>query len=190
MKPINILVVPAWTAVAVKASNNNVGALLDSEKILSILSPSDVGFYYRTIGLFVKYMNEDVLQSLNISQQRNAVLKAVTNTPSFQFNDTLLSSTIALNDPNNEAEFLAFLYKNGGNGCELDNLANKVLGFDVMGYEHEHYILRPIAVDRKELSQCYESLIAKMYDFMPLQEIATSSLFKAYELQLNKVKVA
>lgn len=187
MKQINILVVPDWVQVALTAGGGNYGTLLQPEKLLSILSKDDVAFYLRTSELFSNFvgLNGTTNKALQINESFNTVISpvliAMDNADLAAAN---LRLTLELGYPSSTAEYLSFLHKHGSNGCDTAD-AGKHVGFDVLSYDYDCYIIRPKAVSTKELYSCYESLISYIHKFEPIHEIAELPIFTGFENGLN-----
>jgi hypothetical protein len=178
MKRIKVLIVPDWIVAPIKAMNENISVLTQPEKLLRILSKDDVAFYIRTIDGFMVYCDPSLSESIDpFSSAKSVKWDDVTA-------GALERSVIELGQFTNAVEYLSFIMKHGANGCVVDE-TRTIIGFDVLGYDYDSFMLRPKAVDRKEIYQCYEDLFAVMHKFMPTHEIASLPIFKLYENLLN-----
>lgn len=186
MKNIKVLIVPDWIEVPIKAMNANLGVLTQPEKLLRILSKDDIAFYIRTVEGFANYCNKELGESINVVDSFSKAFDALdlVSDSGATIGQVIERSIAELGPINNAADYLSFIMKHGANGCEVDPTLTAV-GFDVLGYDYDSYILRPKAVSDKDLYQCYEDLFAVMHKYMPTHEIASLPVFRLYESQVN-----
>lgn len=184
MNNIKILVVPHWVEVALRAGGGNIGTLLQPDKIFSILSNDDVAFYLRTSQYFKQYVGSDNLgDSLDLS---------IAQLLSISLQDPLMTRSLERVDlefgvPHSPLEYLNMVNKEGVNGCTLTS-DQKHVGFEVIGFDYDCYMLRPVPMNTRELSKCYEKLLSVMNSFVPLSELVRTALFHNFEnCNLNTV---
>lgn len=188
MKSIKVLIVPEWIEVPIKAAGESLSIITHPEKLLRILSKDDVAFYVRTITGFLNYCDKELSESIDANNAYDGTWKSLVsnNLDEDGFGRAMERSIAELGSIESVADYLSFIMKHGANGCVLDP-TQTLLGFDVIGYDYDNYLLRPKAVSDTELYQCYEDLFAVMHKYMATHEIASLPIFKLYESQINRL---
>lgn len=184
MNKIKILVVPHWVEIALRAGGGNIGSLLQPDKIFSILSHDDVAFYLRTSQYFKQFVGNNGLgESLELST--DLLTSICLQNPLMQ--RSLERTDLEFGIPKNPLAYLSMVNKEGVNGCGL-NSDQQHVGFEVIGFDYDCYMLRPTPMSTRELAKCYEKLLSVMNSFIPLSELVQTTLFHNFETcNLNTV---
>lgn len=174
---LTFILIPGWLVKALKAANLPLTAALEVDKLNSILSKDDVSFYCYSNSILLSQMYPALARDLPLhfvdySQDPSIVKKvqdfAATATPVHDANayDTVIpvpSQEVEENPTKRDIHLFTFQ--------EIRDNVVAILPVKAVG---EH--ISEVAV----LKDCYSNAIAFLHSYLPLEGIATTSIFREY----------
>ncbi len=171
MKTQTLLLIPAFVEDTIKAKGKDLSVAFDVNKLLDILSETDVAFYV----------------ALNRVASKNLPDYLIESYPLYSLSvgsDTLEKTIERVLIEQRQFKDAKVLLEACGRTTDSDN---PIVGFEPVRLYNNTLLLRLRGVgDELEFMDSFDALIKKIMETTPLEEMAKTPLFNAYEMRFNE----